>query len=155
MIKGGMGMERMDKNREGQVWQRVLNPQPVPTHREGLRFLRRESMALAGVYRQLMTTLGGKPGEKAGQLYREESITASCLRGLEVLRGEDGGKMKAPPASREPALRLLRGCYQRTRNCLTEYTARTVDPETGAVFRQLANRAEQQCALLAELMGML
>lgn len=149
-----MGMERMDKNKEGQVWQRVLNPQPaVP--RDGLRFLRRESTALTGAYRQLMTSLSGKPGEKAGQLYREETITAACLRGLEVLRGEDGGKMKAPSASQEPALRLLRSCYHRTRNCMAEYTARTVDPETGAVFRQLASRAERQCALLAELMGML
>ena len=30
-----------------------------------------------------------------------------------------------------------------------------VDPETGAVFRELADRAQKQCALIAELMGML
>ena len=77
------------------------------------------------------------------------------LRGLEVLRGEDGGKLKYPQPAKEPAQRLLRGCYHRTRNCIAEYTARTVDPETGAVFRELADRAQQQCALIAELMGML
>lgn len=146
-------MEPMDKDKEGQVWQRVLNSQPaVP--RDSLRGLRRESAALSGAYRQLMTSLNGKAGEKAGQLYREETITGSCLRGLEVLRGEDGGKLKPPQYGREPTLRLLRGCYHRTRNCMAEYTARSVDPETGAVFRQLADRAQQQCERIAELMGM-
>ena len=147
-----MRVERMDKSRE--VWQRVLNPQPaVP--RDGIRALRRESAALAGAYRQLMSSLTGKAGEKAGQLYREEAVTTDCLRGLEVLRGEDGGRLKFPQPGKEPALRLLRSCYHRTRNCMAEYTARTVDPETGAVFRELADRTQRQCALIAELMGML
>ena len=91
----------------------------------------------------------------AAQLYREETATSACLRGLEVLRGEDGGKLKYPQPGKEPALRLLRGCYHRTRNCMAEYTARAVDPETGAVFRALADRAQRQCGLLAELMGMI
>ena len=145
-------MERMDKSRE--VWQRVLQSQPaVP--RDGLRGLRRESAALTGAYRQLMSSLTGKAGEKAGQLYREEAVISGCLRGLEVLRGEDAGKLKYPQPAKEPTLRLLRSCYHRTRNCMAEYTARTVDPETGAVFRELAERAQRQCALIAELMGML
>ena len=154
MIRGGMQMERMDKNREGQIWQRVLNPQPVPS-RDGLRALRRESAALAGMYRQLMTSLNGKTGELAGQLYREEMDISNCLRGLEVLRGEDGGKLKLPQQPREPALRLLRSCHEKNRNCMTEYMARTVDGETGAVFHRLADRAEQQCMRIAELAGML
>ena len=145
-------MERMDKSRE--VWQRVRNPQPaVP--RDGIRALRRESAALAGAYRQVMNSLSGKPREKAEQLYREEMVTSACLRGLEVLRGEDGGQMKLPQPGKEPVLRRLRDCFHRTRNCMAEYTARTVDPETGAVFRELADRAQRQCALIAELMGML
>lgn len=149
-----MRMESFDKSREGQVWQRVMNPQPAAP-REGLRLLRRESLALAGVYRQIASSLTGKAGEKAGILFQEEATTAVCLRGLEVLRGEDGGRLKPLQPAREPTVRLLQGCYHRTRNCLTEYTARTVDTETGAVFRQLANRAEQQCARIAELLGML
>ena len=145
-------MERMDKSRE--VWQRVLNPQPaVP--RDGLRSLRRESAALAAAYRQLSGVLTGKAGEKAGQLYREEMGISACLRGLEVLRGEDTGKLKYPQPAREQPLRLLRSCYHRTRNCMAEYTARTVDPETGAVFRSIADQAQEQCARLAELMGLL
>ena len=145
-------MERMDKSRE--VWQRVMNSQPaVP--KDGLRGLRRESAALSGAYRQLSASLTGKAGEKAGQLYREEMVISACLRGLEVLRGEDTGKLHYPQPGKEPPLRLLRGCYHRTRNCMAEYTARTVDPETGAVFRALADRAQSQCALIAELIGML
>lgn len=147
-------MEPFDRNREGEVWQRVRNPQPTAP-REGLRILRRESLALAGVYRQLMSSLTGKAGEKVGQLFREEAAIAACLRGLEVLRGEDGGKLKTPQPAKESTVRLLQGCYHRTRNCLTEYTARTVDGETGAVFRQLANRAEQQCVRITELLGIL
>ena len=58
-------MERMDKSRE--VWQRVLNPQPVVL-KDGLRGLRRESAALAAAYRKLSGSLTGKAGEKAGQL---------------------------------------------------------------------------------------
>lgn len=145
-------MERMDKSRD--VWQRVLNPQPAVL-KDGLRGLRRESAALAAAYRQLSGSLTGKAGEKAGQLYREETAVSACLRGLEVLRGEDTGKLKYPQPGKEPPLRLLRGCYHRTRNCMAEYTARTVDPETGAVFRALADRAQSQCALIAELIGML
>ena len=145
-------MERMDKSRE--VWQRVLQSQPaVP--RDGIRGLRRESAALSGAYRQLTVSLTGKAGEKAGQLYRGETEISACLRGLEILRGEDGGKLKYPQPAKEPTQRLLRGCYHRTRHCIAEYTARTVDPETGAVFRELADRAQKQCALIAELMGML
>ena len=145
-------MERMDKSRE--VWQRVLQSQPaVP--RDGIRGLRRESAALSGAYRQLTASLTGKAGEKAGQLYRGETEISACLQGLEILRGEDGGKLKYPQPAKEPTQRLLRGCYHRTRNCIAEYTARTVDPETGAVFRELADRAQKQCALIAELMGML
>ena len=145
-------MERMDKSRE--VWQRVLQSQPaVP--RDGIRGLRRESAALSGAYRQLTASLTGKAGEKAGQLYRGETEISACLRGLEILRGEDGGKLKYPQPAKEPTQRLLRGCYHRTRKCIAEYTARTVDPETGAVFRELADRAQKQCALIAELMGML
>ena len=145
-------MERMDKSRE--VWQRVLNPQPVVL-KDGLRGLRRESATLAAAYRQLSGALPGKAGEKAGQLYREEAVISACLRGLEILRGEDGGKLKYPQPAKEPTQRLLRGCYHRTRNCMAEYTARAVDPETGAVFRALADRAPRQCGLLAELMGMI
>lgn len=145
-------MERMDKSRE--VWQRVMNSPPaVP--KDGLRGLRRESAALAAAYRQLAGSLSGKAGEKAAQLYREERATSDCLRGLEVLRGEDGGKLKYPQPGKEPTLRLLRGCYHRTRNCMAEYTARSVDPEIGMVFRELSDRAQRQCGLLAELMGML
>ena len=145
-------MERMDKSRE--VWQRVLNPQPV-VPRDGLRGLRRESAALAAAYRQLSGSLTGKAGDKAAQLYRDQMAISDCLRGLELLRDEDGGKLKYPQPGREPTLRLLRGCYHRTRNCMAEYTARAVDPETGAVFRMLADRAQRQCGILAELMGMI
>ena len=60
-----------------------------------------------------------------------------------------------PQQPREPAPRLLRSCHEKTRNCMTEYMARTVDGETGAVFRRLADRAEQQCMRIAELAGML
>ena len=145
-------MERMDKSRD--VWQRVLNPQPAVL-KDGLRGLRRESAAPAAPYHQLSGSLTGKTGETAAQLYREETAVSACLRGLEVLRGEDTGKLHYPQPGKEPPLRLLRGCYHRTRNCMAEYTARTVDPETGAVFRALADRAQSQCALIAELIGML
>ena len=144
-------MNDWDKSRE--VWQRVTNPQP-PVMKEGLRALRRESWALCGAYRFLMATLKGKAVELAGQLYREETETANILRGLEVLRGEDGGRM-TNGSVKEPPLRLLRSCYHRTRTAMAEYTARTVDPETGGVFRELADKAQRQCALLAELMGVL
>ena len=145
-------MERMDKSRE--VWQRVLQSQPaVP--RDGIRGLRRESAALSGAYRQLTASLTGKAGEKVGQLYRGETEISACLRGLEILRGEDGGKLKYPQPAKEPTQRLLRGCYHRTRNCIAESTARAVDPETGAGVREPADRAQKQCALIAELMGML
>lgn len=147
-------MESLDKNREGQIWQRVRNSPAVPPA-GGLRALRREALGLAGIYRQLMSAMAGRAGEMAGQLYREEAASAACLRGLEVLRGEDGGNMKIPQPPKEPAVRLLQGCYQRTRLCLTEYTARSAETESGIVFRRLADRAEAQCERIAQLLGML
>ena len=147
-------METFDRKREQQVWQRVNSPLPAPP-REGLRVLRRESLILAGIYRQLMSSLTGKTAEKAAQLYREETATAAVLRGLELLRGEDNGKSRPLPPPREPTMRLLHHCYRRTRNCQAEYTARSLEADFGGVFRVLADRAEQQCARIAELMGML
>ena len=147
-------METFDRKREQQVWQRVNSPLPAPP-REGLRVLRRESLVLAGIYRQLISSLNGKPAEKAAQLYREETATAAVLRGLELLRGEDSGKGRPLPPPGEPPMRLLHHCYRRTRNCQAEYTARSLEADCGGVFRVLAERAEQQCARIAELMGML
>lgn len=147
-------METFDRKREQQVWQRVNSPLPAPP-REGLRVLRRESLVLAGIYRQLMSSLNGKPAEKAAQLYREETATAATLRGLELLRGEASGKGRPLPPPGEPTMRLLHHCYRRTRNCQAEYTARSLEADCGGVFRVLAERAEQQCARIAELMGML
>ena len=147
-------MDSFDQTREGQIWQRVRSSQP-PTSGEGLRGLRRESLALAGVYQQLSSSLAGKAREKAGMLYRQELETAAALRGLEVILGEDGGKRKPIQPPGEPVVRLLKHCYHRTRNACGEYRARSVEAETGAVFRVLADRAEQQCVLLAELLGML
>lgn len=140
--------------RENQVWQRVQQP-PGETGQKDLLLLHRQSMALAGIYRQLAGRLRGSAGELASQLYRQELESAAALLGLVRLRGGDGGSGKPPAPPAEGTMCLLRHCYARTRQVQGEYLARAVDPEAGPVFRTLAENAQGRCARIARMMGML
>ena len=145
-------MENVDKNVERQVWQRVLAQPQTKPERDDLRMLILSSMEAAGAYRHLAGTLTGRSRELVRRLWEEEQETTACLRGLHRLSGGKE-KPKGMPAIQGSPEKVLEKCYHRTRRAVTEYTARTVDPEFGSAFRRLAEREEEHCARIAQLLG--
>lgn len=141
----------MQEQWESRVWQRVR--QPMTGGEGNLRPLRRESMILAGIYRHLAGSLGGSGREQALALYRQELEAGAMLRGLERLRGGDSGPMQPLPPPEEGTVRLLEQCFRSTCRAQTEYLARSAAPETGNVFRLLADNAAARCAAIARLLG--
>ena len=133
------------------VWQRVQAP-PEPG-RQDYRTLILPAQELAAVYRQRLRGASGREKELLGQLYEGERASIACLRGMEVLSGAGMRKVFAIPGKESPGAKVLEACYHQTRRAVTEYTARSAEPEFGSVFRILAQRAETRCALLLELLG--
>lgn len=147
-----MCLTQQNQNTERQVWQRVHSQSPSSELRE-LQKLIRESSELAAIYRRLQNSFSGCSRELARQLWQTEMSTLHCLRGIGILSRRGGEAVKVwEPGRTEPG-KLLEQCYHRTRRCATEYTARSLDPEYGEVFRTLAQQCNSQCARIAQLLG--
>lgn len=144
-------MESIDPKVERQVWQRVLK-QPEPS-RGDLRALELAALEAAAVYRKLAGTFTGKTREKIRRLYDGQMETAVCLKGIGRLSGGGSGKKANVSAPDEPAFKALEKQYHCARRAMTEYTARTVDGEYGAVFQRMADIQREACWVLAELLG--
>ncbi len=141
------------ENPERQVWQRVFS-QPQQK-REDLRPLLLSAMESAGAFRHLAASLTGEGKEQARALHQSQMETVFCLRGLQALSGSAGTFPKVLPQIKEPASRLLEKAFYRAKAAITEYTARSLDPDFGMVFHCLAQREELHCAAIARLLGML
>ena len=139
-------------DREEQVWRRVF-ARPEDRGAPELGPLVGWSAESAAVYRQLLGN-STKHRELLRKLYEGEQATLACLRGIGVLSGGREAASPLPPV-REPAERALIKCYHRTRRAMVEYTARSAGTEFGGLFRSLADRAQAQCLLLAQLLGSL
>ena len=145
-------MDKQDMSLEQQVWQRVRAHQEDGPKND-LRQLQREVMELTAIYRNLSSRMTGRPQELVKQLYAGERANASALAGIGVLSGNGGESLKRwQPGKEDPGKQLLR-CYHRTRRCMTEYLARSAEPEYGLVFEKLAKREGEHCVLLAEILG--
>ena len=144
-------MEGFDPKVERQVWQRVLGNAEQP--RGDLRALLLAAMEAAAVYRKLAGGASGRNREKLRRLYDGQMETAACLRGIGRLSGAGDARAVNISTPAEPIGKALEKRYHCTRRALTEYTARTVDGEFGAVFQRLADIQREQCVLLAELLG--
>ena len=143
-----------DRNMEQRVWQRVRAAgEEAP--RSDLRQLQREAMELAAVYRGLMPQLAGRQQEQARQLYLGEKANAQKLAGIGVLSRNPGEAVKLWQPGKEAPGKVLERCYHRTRRCMVEYLARSADGEFGCVFRAMADREGEHCAVIAELLGSL
>ncbi|MDD5863766.1 MAG: hypothetical protein PUD80_03895 [Firmicutes bacterium] len=140
----------MDQNVEKQVWQRVLGQAENP--RRDLRALELEALEAAAVYRSLSGVFTGRSREQVRQLYDGQMETVVCLRGIGRLSG-GVGKAAQISAPEEPVGKALEKRFHCARRAMTEYTARTVDGEFGAVFQHLADLSRRECVLLAELLG--
>ena len=145
-----MGMDH--RNREQQVWQRVLAGQQEQSDLKTLIFWAGEDVAAC---RSLTRRLKGKAGEQAQELLEGALKKRDILSGVAVLIGEPLGKPMALPEPREPEKRLVDRCYGRAVRSAQAFTSRMADPRFGSVFRYLALQEEARCAALAALAGAL
>ena len=143
-----------DRKLEAQVWQRVRASAEEPP-RNDLRQMQREAMELAAAYRTLVAQFTGRQQEQARRLYLGEKANAQALAGIGILSRQEGEAVKLWQPGKEPARKVLERCYHRTRRCMTEYLSRSADGEYGAVFRNMADREGEHCAVIAELLGSL
>lgn len=146
-------MDNFDPKTVQQVWKRVAAA-PVSGLSPGdLHSLIVPAMETAALYRRLGVTLSGKPRETALILSSEQEKTVCALRGMQKLSFGRTGTVSVSPVSLKNAARLLERGYRSAKQALTEYTARTIDPEFGPVFRQLAAREEAHCLGILTLLG--
>lgn len=134
---------------ERHIWQRVM----APPEEKGTpcRELLVRCLELAAAYSRMASGLAGRQRALAMKLAQGEQANAACLRGIAALSGHPGEQVKVwVPGGRETP----ESCYRRTRQCLAEYMARSLDPEFGEVYRQLARREGEHCAWIAEWMGL-
>ena len=139
----------MEIQQEEAVWDRVLGQRRQAMDPEGLL---RESASLAAVYRRAAETMSGRRQVLARQLLQTEEENLRCLRGMAHMLGQKPESLKIWQPKKLPA-GLPRDCYRRSRQLMTEYTARSADPEFGESYRILADRAAQQCETILRLLG--
>jgi hypothetical protein len=145
-------MDKQDWNTEQQIWQRVRGTREEPPKND-LRQLQREAMELAAVYRGLLMQMTGKQREQVAKLHQGERTNAAALSGIGVLSRRSREQLKLWQPGKEDPGKQLERCYHRTRRCMTEYMARSAEPEFGVVFERMAKREGEHCVLLAELLG--
>ena len=138
---------------EQRVWQRVTAGPQAGSGGLDIRPLLLAAQALAAEYGRLLRTAERRQKVLLQRLYDVELANVACLRGMAALSGGGVRKQAGMSGTKEPARKALEKCYHGTRRALVEYTARSGDPEYGAVFRVMADRAQAQCATVVELLG--
>ena len=149
-------MEQFDREKAKRVWQRVQGtstPEPVPGH-DLQELIVRESQD-AAVYLHLSRRIPGRDGAALRQLYEQEQSHAAILRGICALTTGYRPGVSAPQPENGPVEVLLRRCYGREMQALSEYERRCEDPQYGAVFRKMAEQEQAHCRILLEILGRL
>ena len=118
-----------------------------------LRPMQQASVETAAIYQYLLNLYPGKCRDRIQQLFEGEMETVACLKGVAVLWGQSPGKMRFPPAPREPSRKLLEKAYYCTGRAAGNYGARAGEPEVGRIFQKLGEQAENRCLILAEILG--
>ena len=150
-------MDKVDKQMESRVWQRVRSretPEQAPPQRDNLKPWILAAQENATACRNLSLQLIGKQWESLRRLEQENLRLIQCLKGIARLRGED---IKLTPLMRpsDQPRRCLEKCLNRQRTLWKQMQLRQEDPEFGMVFSSLRRRNEDLCAILAELVGKL
>lgn len=146
-------MESKEQNSHQEVWNRVFARQEQ-AHQETLHSLLNAALEQAGAYRQLAAVLSGKAKDQAKALYDGQIQTIRCLKGIGLLSGGTEEVLKLWSPARESSRKLLEKCYHRSRRAMVAYMSLAAEPEFGAVYRSLADREGQHCAMIAEILGM-
>ena len=150
-------MEKLDKQMEKRVWQRVQSrqeltlPQPRQDTIKPWVLVAQENTA---VLRALQLQLIGKQWEGLRRLETESARTVQALRGLGLLQGETI-RLSPTPTPKETPRRALEKSFHRTRRLRDEMEQRGSDPEYGPVYQSLTRKCDDLCAALAEMIGRL
>jgi hypothetical protein len=150
-------MEKVDKQMERRVWQRVQSRQdtPIPAPRqENLKPWVLVAQENTAVLRSLQLQLIGKQWEGLRKLEGDSGRIVQALRGICLMQGETV-RLNPVPTPKETPRRALEKCFHRTRRLRDEMVKRSADGEFGIVFLSLARKCEDLCAALAEMIGRL
>ena len=150
-------MEKVDKQMERRVWQRVQSRQetPMPAPRqENLKPWVLVAQENTAVLRSLQLQLIGKQWEGLRRLEADSSRMVQALRGICLMQGE-AVRLHPVPTPKEPPRRALEKSFHRTRRLREEMAKRSADGEFGIVFQSLGRKCEDLCASLAEMLGRL
>lgn len=148
-------MEKLDKELQNRVWQRVQSREKLEMPQLGQENLKPQIMALQEnhqAYHYLSRQMAAKDGEKIRRLQQETQKCIACLKGICFARGEP---VQVPQLNigKEPAKRVLMKCYHRERKLCAELDRLAADPEYGPVYGHLSRQAGKRCAEVLELLG--
>ena len=144
------------KDLETRVWQRVQGEKQETKTSPGysnLQGLIAEQLQLSATYVYLSRQQYGKDGTTYMRLARESKMQAACLKGIMALTAGQIPAIGVSPAQISSQDVNLRRCYGQELRLYTEYENRRNDPEYGPVFERLANRGQDHCLTLLELIG--
>ena len=150
-------MEKVDKQMEKRVWQRVQARQeaaPPPIRQESLKPWVLVAQENTAVLRSLQLQLIGKQWEGLRRLEGDSGRIVQALRGICLMQGEPV-RLSPLPTPKEAPRRALEKSFHRTRRLREEMAKRFSDGDFGIVFQSLARKCEDLCAALAEMIGRL
>lgn len=133
----------MEEATEKRVWQRVRGE---PDRMEAVRRCLADQGRLWGCYRLL-----ARRGGKYRRLWERKQEQIDCLRGLLRVMTGQGTAFPQP----EPGPVDLSRCFETERRTLQTLTALAREEELGEVYALLAQRQQDQCRLLLEVLGSL
>ena len=150
-------MEKVDKQLEKRVWQRVQSRQepaaPLP-RQEKLKPWVLVAQENTAVLRALQLQLIGKQWEGLRRLEQDSARMVYTLRGLGMLLDENI-RLSPVPTPKEVPRRALEKCFHRTRRLRDEMEKRSGDGEYGPVYQSLMRKCDDLCAAIAEMIGRL
>ena len=144
-------MKPLEEAAERRVWQRVQGQGVISSPGKDLHSLILAEARSAAVYRHLLSL--GKHKRLLQELLSHGEENIACLKGILALQHIGGGNPAPFPAPKGVPSQLLEGCFHRCRSLLAEYTARSVQPDYGAVFDVLAKHQPEQMVRIAVLLA--
>lgn len=148
-------MEKLDKDLQNRVWQRVQSREKLempPLGQENLRPLILSLQENRQVYQNLSHQMPGKDGERIRRLQQECQKCITCMKGICCIRGEP---VQVPQLNmgKEQPKRALMKCYHRERRLCADLDRMSADPEYGTVYSALSRQAKERCVAVLELLG--
>ena len=148
-------MEKLDKDLQSRVWQRVQSREKMEMPRlgqENVRPLILEIRENQLAYQHLGRQMAGRDGERLRRLQQESQKSLTCLKGIGTVRGETIQIPQWNPG-KEPVKRTLMKCGHRERKLASDLQQLSADPEYGPIYGQLSRQAVARWSEVLELLG--